>query len=87
MPAYESTLIQQRKDLHTKVAQSIEKIFRERLQEFYGMLAFHYSKADDLGKAEEYMEKAGEEALRSSASSEALQLYHTKHGNNAGPEF
>ena len=81
MPAYESTLIQQRKDLHTKVAQSIEKIFRERLQEFYGMLAFHYSKADDLGK------EIGEEALRSSASSEALQLYHTKHGNNAGPEF
>ena len=39
--AYESTLIQQRKRLHRKVAQSIEKIFQERLQEFYGMLAFH----------------------------------------------
>ena len=90
--AYESTLIQQRKRLHRKVAQSIEKIFRERLHEFYGMLAFHYSKTDELEKAEEYMEKAGDEALRSSASSEALhyfrealQLYHTKYGNDVDP--
>ena len=90
--AYESTLIQQRKTLHYKVAQSIEKIFRDRLHEFYGMLAFHYSKADELEKTEEYMVKAGDEALRSSASSEALhyfqealQLYLTKYGNDADP--
>ena len=90
--AYESTLIQQRKALHLKVAQSIEKVFQERLQEFYGMLAFHYSKAEDLEKAEEYMMKAGEEALRSSASSEALHyfqealhLYLTKYGKDADP--
>jgi len=73
--AYESTLIQQRKRLHRKVAQSIEKVFRERLHEFYGMLVYHYSNADDLDKAENYMIKAGEEALKSSASSEALYYY------------
>ena len=90
--AYESTLIQQRKALHRKVAQSIEKIFQERLHEFYGMLAFHYSKADELEKTEEYMVKAGDEALRSSASSEALhyfqealKLYLTKYGDDADP--
>ena len=90
--AYESTLIQQRKTLHRKVAESIEKIFQERLHEFYGMLAFHYSKAGELEKTEEYMVKAGDEALRSSASSEALhyfqealQLYLTKYGKDADP--
>lgn len=90
--AYESTLIQRRKSLHRKVAQSIEEVFRERLHEFYGMLAFHYSKADDPKKTEEYMVKAGDEALRSSASSEALhyfqealQLYFSKYGNDADP--
>ena len=89
---YESTLIQQRKALHGKVAQSIEKIFRERLHEFYGMLAFHYSKAEDMEKAEEYMTKAGDEALRTAASSEALhyfqealQLFNAKYGNDADP--
>jgi class 3 adenylate cyclase/tetratricopeptide (TPR) repeat protein len=91
--AYESTLIQQRKALHLKVAQSIEKIFQERLHEFYGMLAVHYSKGEDLEKAEEYMTRAGEEALRSSASSEALnyfrqalKLYVDRYGENAEPE-
>jgi len=91
--AYESTLIQQRKALHLKVAQSIEKIFQERLYEFFGMLAYHYSKGEDLEKAEEYMTKAGEEALRSSASSEALnyfqealRLYVEKYKDAADPE-
>ena len=91
--AYESTLLQQRKALHLKVAQSIEKLFQERLYEFYGLLAFHYSQADDLEKAEEWMTMAGEEALRSSASSEALhyyqealRLYQDKSGQTADPD-
>jgi class 3 adenylate cyclase len=91
--AYESTLLQQRKALHLKVAQSIERIFRDRLHEFYGILAWHYSKAEDPEKAEEWMTKAGEEALRSSASSEALyyykealRLYLDKYGTTTDPE-
>ncbi|EFK05453.1 conserved domain protein [delta proteobacterium NaphS2] len=91
--AYESTLLQKRKALHLKVAQSIENIFQGRLHEFYGMLAYHYGSGDALEKAEEYMVKAGEEALRSSASSEALhyfresvKLYVEQHGKKADPE-
>ena len=91
--AYESTLLQQRKVLHLKVAQSIEKLFRERLPEFYGMLAYHYSKAEDPERAEYWMTKAGEEALRTSASSEALhyykealRLYLDKYADSADPE-
>jgi class 3 adenylate cyclase/tetratricopeptide (TPR) repeat protein len=91
--AYESTLLQHRKQLHLKVAESLERIFSERLHEFYGLLAWHYSKADNLEKAEEYMTKAGEEALRSSSSSEALhyyqeglRLYLDRYGSTADPE-
>jgi len=73
--AYESILIQQRRTLHLKVAQSIEWVFQKKLYEFYGMLAYHYGKGEDLEKAEEYMVKAGEEAFRASASSEALYYY------------
>ena len=75
--------------LHLKIAESIEYIFQDRLHEFYGMLAYHYNQGQDLEKAEEYMTKAGEEALNSSASSEALdyyqealKLYLRKHGDN-----
>jgi tetratricopeptide (TPR) repeat protein len=91
--AYESLLPPRRRELHLKVAHSIEKIFSGRLPEFYGMLAFHYSKAENLEKAEECLIKAGEEALRSAASDEALhyykealQLYLKKFGNDADPE-
>ncbi len=73
--AYESILIQRRKELHLYIAQSIEEVFNERLHEFYGMLAYHYSKGENLDKAEEYMLKAGEEAMKASASSEALSYY------------
>ena len=62
--AYESILAEKRKALHLKVARSIETVFKERLREFYGMLAFHYGKGEDAEKAEEYLIKAGEEALK-----------------------
>jgi len=73
--AYASILQQNRKHLHLQVARSIEKVFEERIHEFYGMLALHYIKGEEYGKAEEYLIKAGEEALRISASSEALNYY------------
>ena len=88
--AYDSILVQRRKEMHRSVAASIEEVFNERLHEFYGMLAYHYSQAEDLDKAEEYLIKAGEESLKSSASAEALhyyqqalELYLSKYGDKA----
>lgn len=73
--AYGSILHQKRKELHREVAKSIESIFKEKLHEFYGMLALHYSKGEDYVNAEHYLVKAGEEAIRSSASNETLNYY------------
>ncbi|MGA2465914.1 MAG: adenylate/guanylate cyclase domain-containing protein [Thermodesulfobacteriota bacterium] len=91
--AYASILPLKRKELHLSVARSIEKIFDERLHEFYGMLAYHYSRAESLEKAEECLIKAGEEALKSSASNEALHyyqealsIYRRLRGDSADPE-
>jgi class 3 adenylate cyclase/tetratricopeptide (TPR) repeat protein len=90
---YESILPQKRKDLHLTVADSIEKVFKERLHEFYGMLALHYGKAAAVDKAEEYLISAGDEALNVSASNEALyyyqealSLYLKQHENAADPD-
>jgi len=73
--AYNAILPDKKQELHLKAANSIEKIFAENLHEFYGMLAFHYSKAQSSEKAEEYLLRAGEEALKSSASHEAIHYY------------
>lgn len=91
--AYHSLLDKKRKELHLTVADSIEKVFRERLHEFYGMLAYHYSRGENLDKTEEFLLKAGEAALKSSASNEALNyylqaldLYKQKAGEGSNPD-
>ena len=73
--AYKSILHDKRKALHLRVAKTIESLFKERLHEFYGMLALHYNRGQDYENAEYYLTKAGEEALKSSASKEALHYY------------
>src|SRR5262249_44068465 len=72
---YQSLLHSTRKDLHLRVARSIETHFADRLGDFYGTLALHYNRADSLDKAEEYLFKAGDEAVRSAASTEALAFF------------
>jgi inosine-uridine nucleoside N-ribohydrolase len=49
--AYNTLLIQRRKDLHRMVAMAIEELYAERLAEFYEMLAYHYEKAEVWEKA------------------------------------
>jgi tetratricopeptide (TPR) repeat protein len=73
--AYESILLQKRRDLHLEVAKSMEQVFKERLHQFYGILAYHYGRGEEEEMAQKYLLKAGEEALKSSASSEALHYY------------
>ena len=90
---YESILYKKRIFLHLQVAASIEHLFNDKLYEFYGLLAYHYGKGENLGKTEEYLIKAGEESLKSSASNEALtcfkealNLYLKKYGDNTDSE-
>jgi serine/threonine protein kinase/tetratricopeptide (TPR) repeat protein len=89
---YNSILLKKRKKLHLDVARSIESVFTERLQEFYGMLALHYTRGENFEKSEEYLIKAGEDALKTAASNEALSyfqealnLYLKKHGDAGDP--
>ena len=91
--AYKSILHGRRKALHLRVAKTIEDLFKERLHEFYGMLALHYNRGQNDERAEYYLAMAGEDALKSSASSEALhyyqealKLYLKKPGTVADPE-
>jgi class 3 adenylate cyclase len=72
---YQSILQKTRRELHAQVAHAIESAFADRAADFFGMLAYHYSRAEDLEKAEEYLFKAGDEAARAAASSEALALF------------
>jgi class 3 adenylate cyclase/tetratricopeptide (TPR) repeat protein len=72
---YESILLIKRRDLHAQVASAIEMLFSERIEEFYGVLAYHYAKAENWNKAQDYLFKAGDQAGRIAADAEALTHY------------
>ena len=45
--AYNSLLQQRRKEIHEKIGRAIEELYPERIEEFYEMLAYHYSKSEN----------------------------------------
>ncbi|MGB5750307.1 MAG: hypothetical protein WBM69_25250, partial [Desulfobacterales bacterium] len=60
--AYNSLLLKRRKEIHTKIGRAIEGLYAERLEEFYEMLAYHYSRSDNLKNAYQYLYLAGKKA-------------------------
>jgi class 3 adenylate cyclase/tetratricopeptide (TPR) repeat protein len=73
--AYNSLLLKRRKEIHEKIGRAIEEIYPERLEEFYEMLAYHYSKSDNLQKAYQYLRLSGNKAMRSYSPAEAFRFY------------
>jgi predicted ATPase len=55
--AYNSVLIERRKALHVQTAQAIEQAFRDRLEDYYSVLAHHYSNGGYTEKAMIYLLK------------------------------
>jgi class 3 adenylate cyclase len=53
--AYNSVLIERRKTLHLQTAQAIEQIFHNQLEDYYSVLAHHYSKSGQTEKAVNYL--------------------------------
>jgi class 3 adenylate cyclase/tetratricopeptide (TPR) repeat protein len=72
---YETMLADRRRQLHRRVAECIEALFEEHLDEWYGLLAFHYAQAAEWEKAQGYLLKAGDQAGRLAADAEALAHY------------
>ena len=72
---YESILLRKRRSLHGDVGRAIETMFHDRLEEFYGLLAYHFAKAEEWEKAHHYLMKAGDQAGKIAADAEALVHY------------
>ncbi|MDI6722532.1 MAG: AAA family ATPase, partial [Candidatus Aenigmarchaeota archaeon] len=58
--AYQSLLKKKRQEFHRKVAETMEELYKDKLWEKYEPLAHHYSESDNLAKAVEYLQKAGD---------------------------
>ncbi len=64
----------QRRRLHRAIAEWYEHTFAGDLTPFYPLLTYHWRKAQELSKAIDYLEQAGEHALHSGAYQEAERL-------------
>jgi len=64
-----------RKEVHQRVADSIEVLYKERLADFYVELAHHQKLAGNDEKAIEYLLKSGTKAARQFAGRDALRYF------------
>jgi class 3 adenylate cyclase/tetratricopeptide (TPR) repeat protein len=78
---YRRILLQERRRLHLKVGQAVETLFADHLEEYYGLLAYHYAQAEAWEPAQEYLLKAGDQAGQVAAGFEALT--HYRHAQEA----
>lgn len=70
--AYNSLLIERRKQLHERTGHAIESIFAAQLDDHISQLAHHYSHSENADKAIEYLARAGQRALEISVQAEAI---------------
>jgi class 3 adenylate cyclase/tetratricopeptide (TPR) repeat protein len=73
--AYESLLYAERRDLHCKIAQSIEAQRGTHLDEYVEVLAQHYTLAEERPQALKYQLKAGRRAQAIYANEDAIHRY------------
>jgi tetratricopeptide (TPR) repeat protein len=73
--SYESLLKQDRRQIHAAVAQTLESLYVNRLDEIYTVLAFHFNRAEDWDKTLTYAQSAADQAKQQYANTEALMAY------------
>ena len=70
--AYNSVLVERRKQLHERAGLALESMFAEQLDDHLGDLAHHYRRSDNITKAVEYLGQAGQRAQQRSAHADAV---------------
>lgn len=73
--AYNLMLFAQRRQLHQAVAEWYEQHHSQDLALFYSLLAYHWGKAEVTARTLEYLNKSGEQALRTGAYQESLHAF------------
>ncbi len=73
--AYSTILLRERRKFHASVAETLEKLFPDQLEEMAGTLAGHFFQGRIFERAVEYYMLAGDAAYRLFAAQEAARYY------------
>jgi ABC-type transport system substrate-binding protein/class 3 adenylate cyclase len=74
--AYNSLLHKRRKEFHLKVGDALENLFPQRVDDFLGLLAYHFEAAEEHDKAVDYLIRAGDRARLTFSYYEAIDFYN-----------
>ena len=69
--AYNSVLIERRKQLHERIGAALERLYASSLDDHLAALAHHYGRGNNRERAVQYLARAGKQALGRSAFGEA----------------
>lgn len=73
--AYDSLLYARRRELHRLIAQALEALYADRLDEYVASLAHHYQQAEEWPRAFHYRCRAGERAQVLFANKDAIAYF------------
>jgi predicted ATPase/class 3 adenylate cyclase len=73
--AYDSLLKREQRAYHRQVAEALEQVFPERIEEQLGLLAHHWEGAGEAEKAVHYLRRAGERTAAQFANVEAVEYF------------
>ena len=73
--AYNSLLLERRREFHHRVGEALEGLFAERKEQYLGLLAHHFEAAGELARAVGYLIQAGDRARLTDEHSEAIGYY------------
>ena len=72
--AYDSLLLKRKNEIHNRIGRAIEELYSDRLEEFYEVLAHHYSRSENSEKAYQYLMLSGDKAQRSYSNWQAFHF-------------
>ena len=73
--AYNSVLVERRKNLHERIGCAMEALFVDRLEDHVSHLAHHYRYSGNTQKALKYLRRAGLQAAQRSTNAEAIENF------------
>jgi len=73
--AYNGLLRRERRRSHRQVAEALEDLLADRIEELLGLLAHHWERAGARRRALEYLRRAGDQAAAQYANAEAIAYF------------
>jgi tetratricopeptide (TPR) repeat protein len=72
---YDSLLLKRKKEIHKGIGSAMEALYPDRLEEHYELLAYHFARSANTGKAVQYLDLANQKAAKLNAMEEAKAYF------------